>query len=162
MPQKIDLPVPGWTQSLASLSIMLWVGSLLSIGYLTVPVLFSTLDDKMLAGLVAGRMFNLVFYVGVVCAGILLLCQFIVHNRLALRLVGFWIIIAMVLLAMIGEWGIQPIMAELKAQAMPNDVMHSAFAGHFRTLHGIAEILYLVQCLLGVTLTLQPRLLNLR
>ena len=60
----------------------------------------------------------------------------------------------MLLLVLIGQFGIQPAMAELKAQALPLDVMHSAQAGQFKALHGVASILYLVQSVLGLLLLL--------
>ena len=47
------------------------------------------------------------------------------------------------------------LIAGLKAQAMPADVMHSVFADRFRTWHGVASIAYLLQSLLGVALVLK-------
>ena len=59
--------------------------------------------------------------------------------------------------AIVGQFGIQPIMADIKAQVLPGDVMHSAFAERFRMLHGISSILYLVQSLLGAVLILKSK-----
>lgn len=147
---------------LTFLAVSIWAGSLWSIGYLAAPVLFSTLPDKMLAGLLAGKMFTLVSYIGMGCATFLFICLFRNYGRHAVKHTSLWIILAMLLLAMIGEFGIQPMMSMLKVQALPSDVMHSPMAERFRLLHSLAEILYAMQSLLAVTLTLQPKLLDLR
>ena len=51
----------------------LWVGSLWAIGYIAAPTLFATLEDRALAGTLAGAMFEIVAYIGMVCAALLLL-----------------------------------------------------------------------------------------
>ena len=43
-------------------------------------------------------------------------------------------------------------MAQLKADALPRDVMESVMRDRFVAWHGISSILYLVQSLLGVWL----------
>ena len=56
----------------------LWVGALWAIGYLAVPFLFSGLDDRRLAGELAGEMFKAVGYVGLV-SGIILLVTAVIR-----------------------------------------------------------------------------------
>ena len=63
----------------------------------------------------------------------------------------------MLLLILASHFGVQPILAHLKASAMPNDVMQSVFADRFKTWHGVASVAYLLQCLLGVVLVLKVR-----
>ena len=58
------------------LLVTLWVGSLWAIGYLAVPILFSTLDDRMLAGMLAGKMFTAVSFIGLGCGTALLAMAF--------------------------------------------------------------------------------------
>jgi hypothetical protein len=137
------------------LAITVWVGCLWAIGYLAVPVLFQTLPDKMLAGVLAGKMFSLVAYVGIFCAGYLLLQGVNQYGRAMIKQSVFRLVVGMLLLTLLGQFGIQPIMTELKAQSFPLDVMHSAYADRFKKLHGIASLLYLVQSLLGVLLVLK-------
>lgn len=143
---------PGY--SLAWLAATAWVGSLWAVGYLAVPVLFQTLPDRMLAGMLAGKMFSLVAYVGMVSA-LYLLAYRSRESAYVLRQVPLWLIATMLLLTLIGEFGIQPVMADLKAQVYPTDIMHSAYAGKFKMLHGIASISYLVQSLFGAALILK-------
>jgi len=49
------------------------------------------------------------------------------------------------------------IMNDLKAQAMPLDVMHSALADRFKMLHGVSSIIYLIESLLGAFLAIKTR-----
>jgi hypothetical protein len=43
---------------LAAWALTLWVGGFWAIGYLAAPMLFYNLDDRMLAGMLAGKMFT--------------------------------------------------------------------------------------------------------
>lgn len=147
-----------WAGNLALLTIILWVGSLWSVGFLAVPVLFQALPDKMLAGVLAGKMFTLVAYIGMISASYLLLYAIAESGKQAFRQTFFWAAATMLLLTLVGECGFQPAMAELKTQALPGDVMHSAFADRFKMLHGISSSIYLLQSLLGVALALKARL----
>jgi hypothetical protein len=141
-----------WSDKFSLLVITLWVGALWAIGYLAAPVLFYALDDKQVSGMLAGKMFTLVAYVGI-ASGVYLLIQRLARNgMLALKQLFFWVVFLMLLLALISHFGIQPIIAQLKAKALPADVMSSVFASRFKTWHGVASIAYLVQSLLGVVL----------
>ena len=55
-------------------------------------------------------------------------------------------------LAAAGHFGVQPILAQLKADALPRQVMESALRDRFATWHGVSSALYLVQTLLGIAL----------
>jgi hypothetical protein len=62
------------------------------------------------------------------------------------------IVTLMLVLLGVGQFLIQPVMADLKFQALPAEVMQSPFAGQFKMLHGTASVLYLLQSLLGIAL----------
>ena len=142
------------SHALALLAATLWVGGIGAIGYLAVPVLFQTLADKQLAGMLAGKLFSVTAYLGIIC-GVYLLAYYVVQlGSQAFRQKAFWVVGIMLLLTLIGQFGIQPILADLKAQALPMEVMKSALAGSFRTWHGVASIMYLVQSILGVALVI--------
>ena len=141
--------------SMAFLAITVWVGVLWGIGYVAVPVLFQTLPNRMLAGMLAGKMFTLTAYIG---SGCCLLAYYLNESgRAAFRQTVCRVVLLMLLLVLIGQFGIQPVMTDLKVQALPADVMHSPYADHFKMLHGLSSILYLVQSLLGVVLVLKAR-----
>ena len=142
------------SHALALLAATLWVGGIGAMGYLAVPVLFQTLADKQLAGMLAGKLFSVTAYLGIIC-GVYLLAYYVVQlGSQAFRQKAFWVVGIMLLLTLIGQFGIQPILADLKAQALPMEVMKSALAGSFRTWHGVASIMYLVQSILGVALVI--------
>lgn len=64
----------------------------------------------------------------------------------------FWLVFMMALMTVASQFGIQPLMAQLKADALPREVMESVFRDRFATWHGVSSILYLIQSLLGLWL----------
>ena len=63
----------------------------------------------------------------------------------------------MLVLASFGQFGIQPLLADLREQAYPQAVMESAFGSRFAFWHVVATVLYLGQCLLGLALVIMQR-----
>lgn len=115
----------------------LWVGALWCIGYIAAPVLFATLDDRALAGLLAGKMFTVVTYLSFACGGILLLFQLLRPSA------GRWrlgVLLGMLFAIAVGELVVRPQMAA------------AADTADFGRLHGLAQGIYLVVSLLGLTL----------
>jgi len=58
--------------ALQSIAVTLWVGGMWAIGFIVTPLLFSRLPDRALAGLIAGKLFALVAWIGIACAVYLL------------------------------------------------------------------------------------------
>jgi len=143
------------SDNLALIIITLWVGSLWAIGYLAAPVLFSALGDKMLAGMLAGKMFAFVAWIGMAGGSYLLLHRIATQGGVALKQGFFWAALVMLLLAVAQHFGIQPIMESLKEQALPKSVMESIFKDQFARGHGVSSIAYLMQSLLGLVLVLK-------
>lgn len=144
----------GLTGWLNPLLLTLWVGALWMTA-ITASVLFQTIPDRQLAGLVAAKLFTIVSYIGL-ASGLWLLLQRLASDGFSAFKQGlFWVVLIMWILVLVGEFGIQPLLAQLKASALPNDVMQSVFASRFKTWHGIASIAYLVECLLGVWLVVK-------
>jgi len=143
--------VTGW---LNPVLLTLWVGALWMTA-MTASVLFQTIADRQLAGVVAGKLFTIVSYIGVGSGLWLLLQRLTADGFSAFKQSLFWIVLLMWVLVLIGEFGIQPLLAQLKASALPNDVMQSVFASRFRTWHGVASIAYVVECLLGLWLVIK-------
>ena len=123
----------------------LWVGGLWAIGYIAAPTLFAMLDDRKLAGALAGQMFHIISYIGLVC-GVLLLVSLLKRVGMNWRI---WVIAIMVVLVACGEFILQPMMESLKAQGL---IEGSATKKQFGMLHGIASIIYLIESLLGLSL----------
>lgn len=139
-------------EALQSIAVVLWVGGMWVTGFMVAPVLFAKLGDRALAGLVAGRLFELMSFVGFACAGYLLLFRLVRDRGRVFAQGVFWTTLVMLLLVVAGEFGVQPIMESLKEQALPREVMESVFRDRFATWHGVASILYIIESVLGVVL----------
>jgi hypothetical protein len=94
-------------------------------------------------------------YMGMACAVYLLVYFFTISGKQVLRHSMFWVIVVMLLLTLLGQFGMQPLLAEIKSQALPLYVMDSPYAERFSLWHGAASIAYLVQSLLGAVLLLK-------
>ena len=129
--------------ALEQLLIVVWLGSLWTVGYLVAPVLFATLPERALAGQVAGRLFTLVAWLGLGCGAALLALALWRWRRAQASLTLVLLPALMLLLVLTGEFGLQPRMAELKAVGESGGAM-------FARLHGIAALLYLAESLLGL------------
>ena len=141
-----------FADALDSIALTLWVGGLWTIGYVVAPTIFSALADRQLAGMLAGKLFALIGWVGLVCAAYLLLSMLFRLGGRALRRWGFWLLLVLLALTAASQFGLQPWLAQLKAEALPREVMESVLRDRFATWHGISSILYLVQSLLGLLL----------
>jgi hypothetical protein len=133
----------------------LWVGSLLSAGYLVAPAIFSTMTDRQAAGMVAGSIFRLEAYLSViVCIGLMVLANLLVNRGLNQFRIIRWLLLAMLLCSLAATLILIPWMNALRdsalAEGMP--VMLSPSATLFGQLHGVSSVLYLLQSILGVYL----------
>lgn len=142
-------------ENLAILAASAWAGGMWVIGYVVAPVLFQALPDKTLAGMLAGRLFAVMAYVGMVCAVYLMLYAYKMYGKQVLSHSLFRVIAVMLVLVFIGQFGMQPLLADIKAQALPLYVMDSPYADRFMYWHGAASIIYLIQSLLGAVLLLK-------
>ncbi len=141
---------------LALIIMTLWAGALWMTG-ISAYVLFDSLQDKQMAGMLAGKLFTVVSYIGMVSGFYLLIQRLIQDGTASLKQAFFWAVFLMLLLLLAGHFGIQPILEGLKSQALPADVMQSVFADRFRNWHGVASVAYLVECLLALVMVLKSR-----
>ncbi|SFM18085.1 DUF4149 domain-containing protein [Rugamonas rubra] len=136
----------------------LWAGSLWTVGYLAAPTLFATLSDRVLAGTIAASLFRIEAMLSLACGAALLLLlwlgkDFSVARQRTLLLV----IVAMLACTVASHFGLQPLMAELRAAAGPAGVMESAAKSRFGMLHGISSSIFLVQSLLAGWLVIKQQ-----
>lgn len=141
---------------IANITMTLWIGGLWMTGLLAY-LLFDTLSDKQMAGMIAGRMFTVMSYIGIFAGFYLLIQRLLDYGTNALKQAYFWVVFVMLLLVLAGHFGIQPLLAQLKTDALPNDVMQSVFANRFRTWHGMASVAYVFECLLGLVVVIKAR-----
>ena len=145
------------SQKITLVVITFWVGALWAIGFVAYVLFKSLPDNHQLAGNLAGQLFTIVRYTGMVSAFYLLIQRLLDYGTSALKQAYFWALLVMLLLVLAEHFGIQPILAQLKTEALPSDVMHSIFAERFGKWHGVASVAYLVECLLGFVLVLKVR-----
>ena len=130
------------SEGLAAIALTLWVGGLWTTGYMVAPSLFASLpDNHALAGSLAGKLFTWMSYIGIACAGYLLLFRLVREGAGALKQAAFWITLLMLVLVVAGQFYVQPILESLKAQALPQQVMESIFRDRFRVWHGVSSSL---------------------
>jgi hypothetical protein len=133
---------------------VVWVGSLLTIGYAVAPVLFMSLD-RMSAGAVAAQLFRIQGWVGAVCGILLLVLANVLVRRgdEAYRRIR-WLIAGMLVCVLVGYFALQPFMNAMRVAALEagSDVGHSAYATRFGILHGVSSLFYLIESLLGLAL----------
>ena len=120
----------------------LWVGALWGVGFIAVPILFAVLEDRSLAGTLAGEMFRALAWLGLVCGSLLLLFHKLSPGRPAWRL---WVLAGMLLVILVDRLLLAPMIAELRAEGLSG-------SAEFARLHGAASTLYLVNSLAGLAL----------
>ncbi|MBC8638340.1 DUF4149 domain-containing protein [Caballeronia sp. EK] len=133
---------------------MVWVGSLLTLGLVAAPVLFSMLD-RTSAGSVAAQLFRIEAIIGVVSALVLILIgnRFVKSGIVDYKRVR-WIVAVMLLCVLVGYFALQPFMNSLRmaAQEAGTDLASAPYAKEFGVLHGISSAIYLIECLFGIAL----------
>ena len=145
------------TQRIFSLISGLWVGSFITIGFLVVPVLFSSLGDRQVAGMVAANLFKTTAYIGVALSAFLM----VMANHLVrqgddhYRIIR-WILLGMLACTVGAAFIIIPWMDALREQALylGLSVRESTNAALFARLHGVSSAIFMIQAVLGLALVL--------
>jgi hypothetical protein len=130
------------------LLLTVWVGGMWAIGYLAVPILFAALDSRIQAGAIAGVMFTRLAWIGLACGAVILLLQWRAGGR-GLPRIALGCVLAMLVITAIGEFGVGPQMAALKAQVVPGAEMADALRARFGMWHGVSSSLFLLASMLG-------------
>jgi hypothetical protein len=153
--KTLEAPNYWGAQRLFILIAGLWVGSLLAVGYLVAPAIFSTMTDRQAAGMVAGSIFRLEAYLSVIVSiGLMVLSNLLVNRGLNQFRMIRWLLLAMLLCSLAATLILIPWMNALRdsalAEGMP--VMLSPSAILFGRLHGASSILFTLQSVLGIYL----------
>ena len=133
----------------------LWVGSFVAIGFLVVPVLFTTLGDRQVAGFIAANLFKINAYIGVgLCSLLMLVANHLVKrgNR-SYRQIR-WILLLMLVCTVAAAFIIIPWMNALRDQALQLgiSVRDTSNAKLFGLLHTISSAVFIIQSILGIVL----------
>ncbi len=142
-------------QRLFILVVGLWVGSLLTTGYLVAPAIFNTLTDRQVAGMVAGSIFRVEALLStVVCIALMVLSNLLVNRGLEQYRLIRWLLLAMLLCSLAATFIFIPWMNTLRDEALIQGmpVTLSPSANMFARLHGASSIVFVFQSVLGVYL----------
>ena len=147
-----------WLSRVRLLVAVFWAGSLWTIGYLVAPTLFATLHDSALAGTIVGSLLRSEAWVSIVCAALLLLLVSTAGTLDAAQKRRLNIIVGiMVACALAIYLGVQPAMAALKEAAGGMNMRQSPQWTQFSILHGVSQLLYVVESVLAAVLVIRMR-----
>ena len=136
-------------EGLERLLLSLWVGIMVGVGYIATPVLFKVLDDRKMAGGLAGEMFHVVTIIGLIFGGILFLLRYKDESIEFFKQWRGWLLMLMLVLVAISMFILQPMIVEVKALGI---VEGSENAKKFGMLHGMSSLVYMVTIVSGILL----------
>ena len=142
-------------QQLFNLISGLWVGSFFTIAFLVVPILFSGLGDRQVAGIVAASIFKYEAYLTVFLSALLMVAAnyFVRQGLNSYRMIR-WILLGMLACAVAGAFILIPWMNGLRDQALfaGLSVRESTSAVLFARLHAVSSSIFMIQSALGLIL----------
>jgi hypothetical protein len=135
----------------------LWAGSVWAVSYLAAPSAFAVLDSTQ-AGNVVGTMLTREAWLAIVLAVLLAVLVWRSTDLDARRRRWlYWVAGGMLACSLAVYLGLQPLMAAIREGAGPAGVRASPQWGTFAALHGVSQLLYLVESVLGAVLVLKAR-----
>ncbi|MFL6674603.1 MAG: DUF4149 domain-containing protein [Massilia sp.] len=135
----------------------LWAGSLWAVGYLVAPTLFASVDST-LAGEMVGHLLRTEAWVSFACGAALMgMLGAAPGLEGRARRVLAYLVLAMLACALVLYFGIQPMMAQLREAAGPGGVRGSPQWSQFAMLHGVSQLIYVIESVLGAVLVVKNR-----
>lgn len=144
------MPLAAALTAIERILLTLWVGGMWTTGLILAPVLFSNYP-RTVAGEIAGRLFEMTSYLGIVCAVALLVFAAIRIRRRLWRDARAAVLAAMLAITLAGEFGIAAELRRMREPAM-QEAPGSERRAAFGRLHGLAGALFLVNAILGLAL----------
>lgn len=137
------------------------LGLLVVSGYVVAPILFAKAGSAHEAGRLAGEIFHvvnlgIVFMAVAVAAFWLRMQQVAGPTKLVAGRLNWGVLIVLAALAGINEYGVAPILAELKLAAGPIDQLAEGdpLKARFGMWHGVSAVIHLISTLLALVLLL--------
>lgn len=135
----------------------LWAGSVWAVSYLAAPSAFAALDGTQ-AGNVVGIMLTRLAWLSIAAAPLLFLTVWRSGDLEPKRRRWLvWLAGGMLACSLAVYLGLQPMMAAIRESAGPAGVRASPQWGTFAALHGVSQLLYLVESILGAILVVKSR-----
>jgi hypothetical protein len=135
--------------------IAFWCGMTWTVGYVVAPTLFQVLDNRALAGNIAGTLFHFQAIASLLLSGVVIWLSRLAPGprdsdvRPLHRQRDVGLVAAMALMSVVGYYALQPLM-HLARHAMAEDDV--AAQARFAALHAASALMYLAQSLLGLWL----------
>jgi predicted neutral ceramidase superfamily lipid hydrolase len=135
----------------------LWAGSLWAIGFLAAPAVFASADSTQ-AGNIVSMLLTREAWLSIACMLLLLVLVWRASDLDARRrrLLNVLVVIALVL-TLVNYFGLQALMAQLRAAAGPGGVRASPQWTEFAVLHGVSQLLYVIQSVLAAVVVVKNR-----
>lgn len=135
----------------------LWAGSVWAVSYLAAPSAFAVLDSTQ-AGTVVGVMLTRSAWLAIALAVLLALLTARATDLDVRRKRWLYGLVAgMLACSLVVYLGLQPMMAAIRESAGPAGVRASPQWGTFAALHGVSQVLYLAESILGALLVVKAR-----
>jgi hypothetical protein len=135
----------------------LWAGSLWAVGYLVAPTLFASVNGT-LAGEMVGRLLRSEAWLSIASAAVMLvLLRFAPELEARRRRLLMMVVLGMLACTLVVYLGIQPVMAQLREAAGPGGVRGSPQWTRFAILHGISQLVYVIESVLAAVLVIKNR-----
>lgn len=135
----------------------LWAGSVWAVSYLAAPSAFAALDSTG-AGNVVAIMLTRSAWLAIALAVLLALLTARASDLDARRRRWLFALIGgMLACSLVVYLGLQPMMAAIRESAGPAGVRASPQWGTFAALHGVSQVLYLAESILGALLVVKSR-----
>jgi len=126
-----------------------WIGGMWMVGFVVTPTLFHLIDDRSLAGTVAGQLFNITAYLGLFCGGLLLVNVLVYSSLRFYANWRVWILVSMLILVAFGLFVITPMMSDIRDAGML-----AADKARFDLLHRSASVLFSITSLCGLIIVI--------
>jgi hypothetical protein len=149
--------MPTILRFLQSIALVTWVGGIFFLGSIAAPAAFATLSSRGDAGAVVGHMLGKLHLLGYVAGAVFLIATMaLARSPAALLKPAALIVLAMLLLTAVNQHGINPRLADLRAQmssefgSVDQTPQDNPLRAQFGKLHGVSTLIELGVLLLGI------------
>lgn len=132
---------------LKNLFTTLWIGGLWVVGILVAPILFAS-TDKAMAGMLAGKLFHAMGWVGIVAGAYLALWYVWTVGLRAFRSAPLWLVLGMLTCTLLNQFAVFPVIAQIKPAV--SQATEGMFGGGLSSWHTLSSLIYLLQSVLGL------------
>jgi hypothetical protein len=134
--------------SLRTIIITLWIGSLWTMALTVIPTLFGQLDQKQ-ALEITQRILNPITWIGFACVSFVLIDMLLCNGLKKLKDSLFWITTSILGCHLVQFFVVTPVIQNLRKNGIVEQTT-GVLSGGFDTWHAISTSIFILQCILGV------------